>query len=156
PVKSVCDLFSGTTRVSQALRGLGLHVVANDVATYSEAFGRAYVERTRKGRIPELLAQLHEAEPRRGYVTKTFCETARFFRPENGMQIDGIRAAIDELDADPIERGTLLTSLIEAADRVDSTVGLQMAYLKDWAPRALRPLELREPALCAGPAGKVL
>ena len=30
----------------------------------------------------------------------------------------------------------LLTSLLEAADRVDSTTGLQMAYLKQWAPRA--------------------
>ena len=36
-----------------------------------------------------------------------------------------------------LERGLLLTSLLEAADRVDSTCGLQMAYLKQWAPRAL-------------------
>ena len=27
----------------------------------------------------------------------------------------------------------LLTSLIEAADRVDSTTGVQMAYVKQWA-----------------------
>ncbi|MFZ4575120.1 MAG: DNA adenine methylase, partial [Phycisphaerales bacterium] len=39
----------------------------------------------------------------------------------------------------------MLTSLMEAADRVDSTTGLQMAYLKAWAPRASRPLELRVP-----------
>ena len=49
--------------------------------------------------------------------------------------------------------GCFLTSLIEAADRVDSTVGVQMAYLKRWAPRALQPLELREPAQVAGPPG---
>ena len=30
----------------------------------------------------------------------------------------------------------LLTALMLAADRVDSTAGLQMAYLKQWAPRA--------------------
>ena len=30
----------------------------------------------------------------------------------------------------------LLTSLIEAADRVDSTTGVQMAYVKQWAPRS--------------------
>ena len=46
----------------------------------------------------------------------------------------------------PIERGALLTSLLEAADRVDSTCGLQMAYVKQWAPRSHRDLELREPA----------
>jgi len=155
PVASACDLFAGTTRVAQALRRLGLHVLANDTASYSEAFGRAYVERAERGRIPELIAALRDADPRRGYVTETFCERARYFHPENGLRIDGIRAAIDELDLDPIERGTLLTALLEAADRVDSTVGVQMAYLKQWAPRALQPLELREPDLCAGPPGRV-
>jgi adenine-specific DNA-methyltransferase len=34
---------------------------------------------------------------------------------------------------------------MEAADRVDSTTGLQMAYLKEWAPRAYNDLELRVP-----------
>ena len=45
----------------------------------------------------------------------------------------------------------LLTSLIEAADRVDSTTGVQMAYVKQWAPRSYQPLELRVPELLAGP-----
>ena len=49
----------------------------------------------------------------------------------------------------------LLTSLLEAADRVDSTTGLQMAYLKQWAPRADRPLTLRVPDLLAGPGRAV-
>jgi adenine-specific DNA-methyltransferase len=40
-----------------------------------------------------------------------------------------------------------MVSLIEAADRVDSTTGLQMAYLKQWAPRASNNLEMRMPAL---------
>jgi adenine-specific DNA-methyltransferase len=45
----------------------------------------------------------------------------------------------------------LLTSLIEAADRVDSTTGVQMAYVKQWAPRSAKPLELRVPELLHGP-----
>jgi len=44
-----------------------------------------------------------------------------------------------------------LTSLIEAADRVDSTTGVQMAYVKQWAPRSAKPLELRVPELLPGP-----
>ena len=64
PVASACDLFAGTTRVAQTLRKLGLHVVANDLASYSEAFGQAYVERSEQGRIPALLTGLREAEPR--------------------------------------------------------------------------------------------
>jgi adenine-specific DNA-methyltransferase len=69
--------------------------------------------------------------------------------------IDAIRAGIAGLDADPVTRGCLLTSLLEAADRVDSTCGLQMAYLKSAAPRSRRPLELREPEAVAGPPGEV-
>jgi adenine-specific DNA-methyltransferase len=88
-------------------------------------------------------------------VTRTFCEEARFFQPQNGRRIDAIRDAIDGFDITPIERGALLTSLLEAADRVDSTCGLQMAYVKRWAPRSHRDLELREPAAVAGPAGTV-
>jgi adenine-specific DNA-methyltransferase len=37
-----------------------------------------------------------------------------------------------------------------AADRVDSTTGVQMAYLKQWAPRSHKDLELRVPDLIAG------
>ena len=44
PARSACDLFAGTTRVGQALRRLGLVVHTNDLATYSEALGRAYIE----------------------------------------------------------------------------------------------------------------
>ncbi|HET8614005.1 MAG TPA: DNA adenine methylase, partial [Actinomycetales bacterium] len=48
-------------------------------------------------------------------------------------------------------RPVLLTALLDAADRVDSTTGLQMAYLKSWAPRSYDDLELRPPELIAGP-----
>ena len=159
PVRSVCDLFAGTTRVGQALRSAGLHVVSNDTASYSEAFGRAYIEADEtvdRARIRALLAHLDHLPPAPGYVTRTFCEDARYFRPANGARIDAIRSEIDRLELDDVERGVLLTSLLEAADRVDSTVGLQMAYLKSWAPRASNPLELREPHAVPGPAGKVV
>ena len=39
---------------------------------------------------------------------------------------------------------------MEAADRVDSTTGVQMAYLKKWAPRSYNQLELRLPQLLPG------
>lgn len=44
---------------------------------------------------------------------------------------------------------------MEAADRVDSTTGIQMAYLKKWAPRAYNDLELRIPHILPGD-GKAL
>jgi adenine-specific DNA-methyltransferase len=48
-----------------------------------------------------------------------------------------------------------LTALLLAADRVDSTTGVQMAYLKTWAPRSFRALELVAPPLLPG-AGRVV
>jgi adenine-specific DNA-methyltransferase len=158
PVRSAADLFAGTTRVGQELRRRGLEVVSNDVTAFSEAFGQAYIaagDDCDRGRLRRILAGLAALPPLDGYVTETFCRRSRYFRPENGMRIDAVRAAIDTLELDPVERGLLLTSLVEAADRVDSTCGVQMAYLKRWAPRAANPLELREPEHVDGPHGTV-
>lgn len=157
PVRSACDLFAGTTRVGQALRRAGTRVVSNDLASYSEAFGRAYVADAGldRGRLAELVAHLDALPGEPGYVTETFCRQARFFSPENGARIDAIRTEIDRLAPGEPLRGCLLTSLIEAADRVDSTCGLQMAYLKRPAARSLQRLRLRVPEAVAGPAGEV-
>jgi len=57
---------------------------------------------------------------------------------------------VDSAQATPLYP-ILLTSLIYAADRVESTTGVQMAYVKQWAPRSFNQLELRVPELYAGP-----
>jgi adenine-specific DNA-methyltransferase len=154
-VRRVCDLFAGTTRIGQALKAGGLFVHSNDLATYSEIFGRTYIATDARDvdqeRIRGLLDALTALPPKPGYVTRTFCEEARYFQPFNGAKIDAIRAGIDALAADETERAILLTSLIEAADRVDSTTGLQMAYLKEWSSRSYNPLELRMPHVLPGP-----
>jgi adenine-specific DNA-methyltransferase len=158
PIRSAADLFAGTTRAGQAFRRAGCRVVSNDLATYSEALGQAYIaagEDLDRARLGRLLDRLGRLRGRPGYVTRTFCAEARFFAPGNGARIDAIRDAIDEIDAPEPLRGCLLTSLLEAADRVDSTCGLQMAFLKRPAPRSRRPLELREPAPVDGPPGEV-
>jgi adenine-specific DNA-methyltransferase len=158
PIKTACDLFAGTTRVGQALRRAGVVVHSNDLATYSEALGHAYIaagERIDRQRIRELLAHLSHLPGKRGYFTETFCVRARYFQPHNGMRVDAIRDEIDRLQLDAVERGLLLTSLMEAADRVDSTCGLQMAYVKEWAARSFADLELREPQPVSGPPGSV-
>ena len=88
---------------------------------------------------------------RDGYVTETFCRKSRFFQPHNGRRIDAIRDAIERDYRDSWMYPVLLTSLIEAADRVDSTTGVQMAYVKQWATRSHKDLELRMPELLDGP-----
>src|SRR5262249_52754572 len=155
PVRTACDLFAGTTRVGQALRMLGLEVVSNDLATYSEALGQAYIAAGRsvdRGRIAGILEELAALPGRDGYFTEAFCRRTRYIQPHNGRRIDAIRDAIDTLELSEVERGIVLTSLLEAADRVDSTTGLQMAYLKAWSRRSFDPLRLRLPESVPGPA----
>jgi adenine-specific DNA-methyltransferase len=158
PVKTACDLFAGTTRVGQALRRLGLAVHSNDLATYSEVLGQAYIaadSRIDRAGLSSILDELSELDGREGWFTDAFCRRSRYFQPGNGARIEAIREAIDGYGLSPVERAVVLTALLEAADRVDSTTGLQMAYLKSWAPRSYNDLALRLPDAVEGPAGTV-
>ncbi len=152
--RTALDLFTGTTRVAQAFKRLGIHVTAVDSARYAESFARCYVETdaasVTRALLRDALAQLNGLKGRAGYVTETFCRRARFFQPFNGERIDAIRDAISAQHAGTPLEPVLLTSLIEAADRVDSTVGVQMAYVKQWAERSYKRLELVPPELLAG------
>jgi adenine-specific DNA-methyltransferase len=148
--RTVADLFSGTSRVGHALKARGYRVLANDHLAFAHALARCYVEADRQEverDARRLLAELGRLRGSPGYFTETFCLRARFFKPRNGERIDAIREAIRRKGLPPRLEAVLLVSLMEAADRVDSTTGVQMAYLKRWAPRASNDLELRLPRL---------
>jgi adenine-specific DNA-methyltransferase len=145
---SVADVFSGTSRVGHALKRAGLRVVANDHNAYAHCLAQCYVATDLEDvehDAERILHELNGVEGHPGSFTQTFCLDARFFQPHNGERIDAIRERIDELALPPALRSVALTSLMEAADRVDSTCGLQMAYVKSWAPRSYKPLSLRMP-----------
>ncbi|MCB0968060.1 MAG: DNA adenine methylase [Ilumatobacter sp.] len=151
---SALDLFTGTTRVAQAFKAAGGEVTAVDSARYSEVFARTWIETDANEidttALADELARLNGLPGEAGYVTATFCEESRFFQPFNGERIDAIRQAIADDHAGSELEPILLTSLLLAADRVDSTTGLQMAYVKEWAARSFKPLELRPPELLPG------
>jgi adenine-specific DNA-methyltransferase len=153
------DLFTGTTRVGASLKSLGMHVTAIDTASYSEVFGKTFIELDARGidarELAEAIERLNSLSGTPGYFTETYCEKARFFQRHNGIRIDAIRAAIEEDYRDSWLYFPLLTSLILAADRVDSTTGVQMAYLKSWSRRSFLNLELKMPELLAG-SGSVI
>lgn len=153
-VRSVADVFSGTARVGHALKGRGYHVIANDHLSYAHVLARCYVQADAQKVLPEareVIAALRTVKPQAGYFTETFCVRSRYFHPKNGERIDAMRERIARMCLEPDVEAVALTSLIEAADRVDSTTGVQMAYLKAWAPRALNDLELRVPDVLPGP-----
>jgi adenine-specific DNA-methyltransferase len=147
-VRTVLDLFSGTSRVGHALKRAGFRVVANDHNAYALALARCYVQADAPDVLDDarsLVAEFNTLPGSPGYFTSTFCERSRFVHPSNGERIDAIREAIAMKSLPPELEAVMLVSLMEAADRVDSTTGLQMAYLKSWAPRAHNPVQLRVP-----------
>lgn len=151
-VRSAADPFSGSARVAHGLKSLGLFVIAGDELTFAATLARGLIEADRLEYPPErvtpILEALNKLPPRPGWFTRRYAEEARYIQPANAARIEAIREAI-EVYPEPL-RSLLLTSLLLAADRVDSTVGLQMAYLKRWAPRSYRLLELTYPPLLPG------
>src|SRR5215213_2252103 len=129
--RTALDLFTGTTRVAQAFKRTGARVIAVDTARYSDVFARTYVATdARAVDLADLAAVIDDINAR--------------------PRVEVIRDAIEREHAGTPYHPILLTSLIEAADRVDSTTGVQMAYVKDWAARSYLPLTLRVPELLSG------
>ena len=151
PACTVLDMFSGTSRVGDALKRRQYRVLANDYLACGEAIARCYIEadgtpeQLRQARL--LIDEFNRLPPSAGYFTEVFCEKSRYLQPKNGARVDAIREEIERKDLDPELRAIVLVSLMEAADRIDSTTGVQMAYLKKWAPRAFNDLELRLPEI---------
>jgi len=171
PHGRVLDLFSGTSRVGQALKQDGYQVVANDHNLYAATIAKCYIEadhqdwsvRARREitRLQQLADGLdtdaatagNKGEACGSWFTEDYCRRSRYFQVVNGLRIEMVREAIAAAAYPPLLEAILLVSLLEAADRVDSTAGVQMAYLKQWAARSHNRLELRLPELHARPAG---
>ena len=152
--QTALDLFTGTTRVAQAFKKLGMTVTASDVASYAECFGKTWIEldsdTANLTELAEAIGELESLPGEAGYFTQKFCVEARYFQPKNGERVDAIRERIEADYRDSWLYYPLLTSLILGADRVDSTTGIQMAFLKGWASRSGNRLKLRDPDLLPG------
>lgn len=160
PGGQIVDLFSGTSRVGHALKGMGHKVWSNDQNTYAHMLATCYVQADREkwfDAAESLIKELNAIPGKAGYFTETFCEKSRYFQPHNGAKVDAIREHIEQLHLEPELKSIALVSLMEAADRVDSTTGVQMAYLKQWAARSFNDIELRIPDMQpASPYGKCI
>jgi adenine-specific DNA-methyltransferase len=151
---SAVDLFTGTTRVAAAMKLLGMNVTAVDTASYSEVFSKTFIEldgaKADTRELSEAVNYLNHLPPASGYFTEVFCEKARYFQSKNGQRVDAIRTEIESEFKESWLYFPLLASLLIAADKVDSTTGVQMAYLKSWSRRSFLDLELLIPELLPG------
>ena len=152
--KTAVDLFTGTTRVAQEFKRNDLEVIASDAATYSDVLAKCYIETDADqidlNELQEKVDYLNSLPGLKGYVTENFCINARFFQPKNGERIDAIREELAKNFSKDEHYNILLTSLMLAADRVDSTTGQHMAYLKSWSHRSKHDLVLQIPELISG------
>lgn len=152
--QTALDLFTGTTRVARSFKEAGAFVTAVDTASYSEVFSKTWIEldgsKADQTELTMALGELNALKGTSGYFTKVFCEDARYFQPHNGERIDAIRDHIEANYSGSWLYFPLLAALLLAADRVDSTTGVQMAYLKQWSRRSHSELKLTDPILIAG------
>jgi len=152
--ETVLDLFTGTTRVAQEFKRRGGVVTAVDLSRYSKVFGDCWIATDSRSveqqDLQNAVAYLNSLKGQAGYFTETFCIKSRFFQPHNGERVDVIRDALESEFKNSHLYPILLTSLILAADRVDSTTGVQMAYVKKWADRSFKQMELKIPELLSG------
>jgi len=159
-VKTVLDGFSGTTRVSQALKQGGYTVYANGIADWSEVFGECYLLNKKPANyyLP-IIEHLNKIAGKYGWISENYGGEPnggsaiqkdgrkRIWQLHNTKKLDAIREEIDKIARDRIEKSVLLTSLIIAMDKVDSSVGHQVSYLKKWAPRAYNTMKMEVPHL---------
>jgi adenine-specific DNA-methyltransferase len=152
--ETVIDAFAGTTRVSQAFAQSGYRVLSNDLAVWSETFGKCYLLNDRdENYFTALIKHLNHVSPIDGWFTENYGGNPEDVRPKkpwqkkNTRKLDAIRSEIDRLNLGPQERAVLITSLILALDEVDSTLGHYVSYLSEWSPRSHKDLCLRLPRL---------
>jgi len=161
-IKKVVDCFSGSTRVSQYFKNKGFDVVSNDINAWSAVFAECFLENDKpKKHYEPLIRELNEVQPIKGWFTRTYGGEningtsiqedgkKRIWQVHVTEKLDGIRKKIQEWKNDgkisKIEQSVLLTSLILALDSVDSTLGHQVSYLKNWSARSYKPLILEVP-----------
>lgn len=150
---TMIDAFTGTTRVAQAFRQNGWNTITSDLSWASETYAKTFLQAASNKQLEPFIEKLNKIKPKSGWITKNYCDVlsedgtvVRVWQPKNGMKADAIRDEIERLyktnKINDQEKATLVSSLIFALDKVDNTVGIQQAYLKNWCVRSNKDLLL--------------
>ena len=158
PPSTMIDVFSGTTRVAQAYRKSGWKVLSSDLAWATEAYANLFLMNNLHDiqTLHPYIERLNALSGTPDWITKYYCDVqteegglVKVWKPKNGMKADAIRNQIQEWETSgEITHHvamSLVSLLILALDAVDSTVGVQQAYLKEWSARSNNDLVLKIP-----------
>ncbi len=156
-IVSILDGFSGSTRVSQMLANNGYKVLANDTASYSKILAECYLlNKTDRESYKNKTDNLNQLIGFKGWFSKNYGGSGdkkisigedgkkKMFQYQNTKKLDAMISEIHK-EKDTITKSTLLTSLMLSLDKVDSSLGHQVSYLKEWASRSYNKLSLEVP-----------
>lgn len=150
-VKNVCDGFSGSTRVSQALAQLGYNTTASDISVWSEVLATCYLCSNKSDEFyQKMIDHLNGLKGYDGWYTEHYgaevAGTKRPFQAKNTRKLDAIRDEIEDLNLEWEDKCVILTSLMYALDSVDSTLGHYVSYLSEWSSRSHKDMVMKLPA----------
>jgi adenine-specific DNA-methyltransferase len=154
--KTVIDVFTGTTRVSQVLRANGYNGFSSDLSWASEVYAGCFLQNENNNHLLDVIEYLNNLSGYEGWLSNNYGDVGdgdkkvRVWQRKNSMKADAIRDEIEKLPYIGWEKNTLITSLIMALQKVDNTVGVQQAYLKDWCKRSYNDLVLKLPFCFSG------
>jgi len=147
-INIVIDCFAGSTRVSQFFKNKNYNVISNDISELSYVLNYCYLLiQKNKEYYQNIINKLNKINGFHGFMSQNYGgnenDNKKYWLLKNANKIDGIRQEIDNYNLE--DKYVLLVSLILAADKVDSSLGHQTSYLKNWASRAYKDLKLEVP-----------
>lgn len=151
------DVFTGTTRVAQAFKKQGMEVITSDLSWASKCYSNTFIGNRDNTHLQKYIDIANSLSGKEGWLYENYCDNknnVKVWQKKNGMKADAIRDWIDTLSLEEWEKDTLITSLIIALDKVDNTVGVQQAYLKNWCKRSGNNLTLNLPIGIVGVQGR--
>ncbi len=164
--KTFFDLFTGTTSVAMHFKKAGYKVIANDWLFFSYCLATSNIKinsapdfkklkEVLKDINSNIFEYLNNIEPNADFITTNYTpfksNTRQYFTVDNGMKIDAIRIKINDWLTSKLitesESCYLITSLINAVNKVSNVSGTYGSFLKSWDNRAYKKLTLQEPEI---------
>jgi adenine-specific DNA-methyltransferase len=164
-LKTFCDIFSGTTIVSQYFKKY-FKIISNDLLYFSYVMQKCYIENNIQPEFKKLnLNKNRDVFEHLNSIPQNVKNYENFFvyknyspnkslnrqylTNKNAIKIDLIRLILEEWKKNKNinlnEYYVLLTSLVEAIPFISNIAGTYGAYLKNWDKRAFLDINLKEP-----------
>lgn len=162
--KTAIDVFTGTTRVAQALRQSGISTITSDLSAASKIYASTFNQQKDSSHLQPHIDLMNTMEGYRGWVTDNYSGGenwleprgyGRYIQPHNAMIVDQARDYIEALrnntQISSIDADTLVCSIIFAINEIHNSLGHQQAYLKEWTPATYKKIHFKLPPVLEGP-----